>query len=180
MKSSRSTHNIPLPILSPYLYPWSLQIKYDKFMVNHWTKYLCRDIHHFLPVAKYPADIVTVFCTHRSAGQRPFCWLIPELQHPAAGRGGWAGVCGRQRSSLRAQQLQHLHTWKAHGECRDAAPHIIPSVDKETKEFPKFSPVSEVLRESKLIIALNWFNVFLHFYGLSVPGIYSRVTEDSQ
>lgn len=124
-----------------------------------------------------------MFCTHRSAGQRPVCWLIPELQHPAAGRGGWAAVCGRQRSSLRAQHLQHLHTWKAHGECRDAALHIIPTVDKETRVSQVFSHFLSVKGEqtnNSFELIVQNVNVFLHFYGLNVPGIYSRVTEDSQ
>lgn len=56
----------------------------------------------------------------RSVGQQPFRRIVPELQHPAAGGGVRAAVRGRQRSAVRPQHLQHLHTWKPHGECRDA------------------------------------------------------------
>lgn len=54
---------------------------------------------------------------HRFVGQRPFRWLVPELQRPAAGGGVRAAVRGRQRSSVRSQHLQHLHS---HGPQRES------------------------------------------------------------
>lgn len=94
--------------------------------------------------------------TRRSVGQHPFHRLVPELQHPAAGGGGQAAVRGRQRSSVRTQHLQHLHTCKPHGECMPQFTTSSPLLTKKRKtRFHKFSPITQVLKEDKLIIAIS-------------------------
>lgn len=90
----------------------------------------------FTVLIKTPTGILWVFCfcvlcrklvtmimyIHRFVGQLPFCWLVPELQHPAAGRGLWPAVRGRQRSSLRAQHHQRLHSRRHQSESADGFP----------------------------------------------------------
>lgn len=75
--------------------------------------------------------------TCRSVGQQPFHRLVPELQHPAAGRGRRAALRGKQRSSVRAQHHQHLHTCKPHSECQELQ---VVAVNEEASSC--FSPTS--------------------------------------
>ena len=116
----------------------------------------------------------------RSVGQHPFHRFFSELQHPAAGGGVRAAVRGRQRSALRPQHLQHLHTWKPHGECRDAASHVTATQWPPRATYHKFSPVFQALMEDKLIIALSRLSRTplcssnSMGIGLNAPGVYSR------
>lgn len=76
-------------------------------------------LHHVLLLGRNVVRMISSF--HRFVGELPFCRLVPELQHPAAGRGLWAAVRGRQRSSVRAQHHQHLHSRGPQGESADGS-----------------------------------------------------------
>lgn len=80
----------------------------------------CESVLLLGPVTKPCHELITYF--HRFVGQLPFCWLVPELQHPAAGRGVWAAVRGRQRCSVRAQHHQHLHSRGPQSKSADGFP----------------------------------------------------------
>lgn len=114
-------------------------------------------LHIVLTITKKETQINMESCVLficRSVGQQPFRRIVPELQHPAAGGGVRAAVRGRQRSAVRPQHLQHLHTWKPHGECRDARePRHRHALALRTPRYHKFSPVSQASMEDKLIIA---------------------------
>lgn len=118
----------------------------------------------------------------RSAGQHPFHRLFPKLQHPAVGGGSQAAVCGRQRSTLRSQHIQHLHTCKPHSECQVAEKHIIADVKTEKPISRVFLPFEggETNNSLKQIEQIPLCSTNFMAIGLNAPGIYSRVTEVSQ
>lgn len=97
---------------------------------------------------------------HRFVGQLPFCWLVPELQHPAAGRGVWAAVCGRQRSSVRAQHHQHLHSRGPQSE----SAHGFPPYCCTGADLGLVGPFDWLEPARLRLIGIYKINVFSHFY----------------
>lgn len=109
---------------------------------------------------------------HRFVGQLPVRWLVPELQRPAAGRGVRAAVRGRQRSSVRSQHLQHLHSHGPQSESSDGAT-LLHKTEKLAKYCScRFPPVLFKGRNPKA----DWVNPF--GYGLNAAEVYSSVTKE--
>lgn len=103
-------------------------------------------------------------CIHRSVGLLPFRRLVPELQHPAAGRGVRAPVRGRQRSSVCAQHLQHLRSRRPQSESTHGVRRSVTLHQETTK-------TSGSLQGEKAQSWLATSTLFQQFSGLNAAQV---------